>query len=85
VTFSAADTQVRAILAAARLRPSEEEIQAAIKGYPALQAALRRLYDLPIDHEEDLALEMRVCLDAQDRPRSAASPSSATDASTSRS
>lgn len=87
MTASDIDTQVRALLAVAGLRPAEEEIQVAIRGYPALREAMQRLYDVPIDHEEDIALEVRVQhpLSTHDRARPAASANTATDASTSRS
>ncbi|GIJ29871.1 hypothetical protein Vqi01_50330 [Micromonospora qiuiae] len=87
--FSDPDECVRVLLAAAGLQPTEEEIRAAVKGYPALRSALQRLHDLPIDHEEETALGFRIAtaLDAQTRLRPAESgpTSSATDAATSRS
>lgn len=51
-----ADTTVRSLIAAAGLTPDPDEIQAAVDGYPGLRASIARLYDVEIDHEEDLAL-----------------------------
>lgn len=53
---SDADTTVRSLISAAGLTPDPDEIQAAVDGYAALHASISRLYDVEIDHDEDLAL-----------------------------
>lgn len=58
------DQTVRTLLAVAGIQPSEEEIRAAVDGYPALRETLRRLHALPIDHEEQPALEFPIAPDA---------------------
>lgn len=47
---------VRQLLTAAGIAPDTDEIERAIKGYPALRESMERLYRIPYDHEEDLAV-----------------------------
>lgn len=51
-----ADTTVRSLIAAAGLTPDPDEIQSAVDRYRLLHASIAGLYDVEIDHEEDLVL-----------------------------
>ncbi len=51
--MSDVEATVRALIAAAGLRPDEDEVLAAIAAYPALRASLDRLHEAPIDREQE--------------------------------
>ena len=53
------ETTVRALLAAARLTPSEPEIAAIVAGYPLFRAAVDALHLVPEARYADPALRFR--------------------------